>query len=374
MTCDWKCKKCKTENRGDRNKCRKCRTARAVGASEKGEAPKKPPPDHGWREVLDPKSQQMYYWNTKTNETSWTRPDIMGAAPTGTGWYGRGATGGGEKNGVERLKSQDLQYRQRPAFQQVESMDERKAARLEGANEYNVWYGKWVGEHWTADANRGPAETRCIPLRDAGMTKGDQTTNGNTFYCLYFARGGCASGEKCQFIHRIPLPEDAPRIDNMHDCFGRERHATQRDDMNGVGSFTKDCRTLYVGGLKTTKYKDARSGKDAVKDILERHFGKWGEVENINVIWNKSIAFVRYRQRISAEFAKEAMANQALDDEEILMVRWAYDDSNKVAQQAIKRSNEDAMYAAMRAQGAGPLAAPEGQGALVGPVAKKQRR
>ena len=97
-------------------------------------------------------------------------------------------------------------------------------------------------------------------------------------------------------------------------------------------------------------------------------------VENINVIWNKSIAFVRYRQRISAEFAKEAMANQALDDEEILMVRWAYDDSNKVAQQAIKRSNEDAMYAAMRAQGAGPLAAPEGQGALVGPVAKKQRR
>ena len=44
-------------------------------------------------------------------------------------------------------------------------MDERKAQRLEGANEFNVWYGKWVGEHWSAETKRTPAETRCVPLR-----------------------------------------------------------------------------------------------------------------------------------------------------------------------------------------------------------------
>ena len=36
-------------------------------------------------------------------------------------------------------------------------------------------------------------------------------------------------------------------------------------------------------------------------------------MENINLIARLSIAFVRYRHRASAEFAKEAMANQTLE-------------------------------------------------------------
>lgn len=32
----------------------------------------------------------------------------------------------------------------------------------------------------------------------------------------------------------------------MHDVFGRERHRENREDMSGVGSFSKDQRTLYV--------------------------------------------------------------------------------------------------------------------------------
>ena len=310
--------------------------------------------DHGWREVLDPKTQQMYYWNTKTQQTQWERPSEMGEAPSGTGWYGRGAAG---SKTFDRLGKEDMQYRMRPAYKQAEEMDERKAKRLEGANEFNVWYGKYVGEHWSEDQNRGPAETRCIPIRDAGMTVGDKTSKGQTYFCLYFARGNCAAGEKCKYIHRIPLQNDGVRIDNMHDCFGRDRHASQRDDMNGVGSFANDCRTLYIGGLKTTRYKNKNEGTKAIKNIVERHFSKWGEIEKTNVIWRLSICFVRYRLRISAEFAKEAMANQALDDEEVLSIRWAYDDPNSVTKKAIQRSNQDAMFAAMRAQGVGPMPA-----------------
>ena len=51
------------------------------------------------------------------------------------------------------------------------------------------------------------------------------------------------------------------------------------------------------------------------------------------------------------------MANQALDDEEVLSIRWAYDDPNSVTKKAIQRSNQDAMFAAMRAQGVGPMLA-----------------
>lgn len=49
-----------------------------------------------------------------------------------------------------------------------------------------------------------------------------------------------------------------------------------------------------------------------------------------------SIAFVRYRLRTNCEFAKEAMQNQALDGEECLNLKWAYDDPNPKAQEAIK--------------------------------------
>lgn len=51
------------------------------------------------------------------------------------------------------------------------------------------------------------------------------------------------------------------------------------------------------------------------------------------------------------EFAKEAMGNQSLDHDEILCLRWAHDDPNPVAQDAIDRANRDALFAIMQAKG-----------------------
>ena len=51
------------------------------------------------------------------------------------------------------------------------------------------------------------------------------------------------------------------------------------------------------------------------------------------------------------EFAKEAMMNQSLDHDEILCLRWAHDDPNPVAQDAINRADRDALYALMTAKG-----------------------
>ncbi|CCJ28452.1 unnamed protein product [Pneumocystis jirovecii] len=33
-------------------------------------------PDDGWNAVLDPKTQTYYFWNSKTNETTWKNPRI----------------------------------------------------------------------------------------------------------------------------------------------------------------------------------------------------------------------------------------------------------------------------------------------------------
>lgn len=54
------------------------------------------------------------------------------------------------------------------------------------------------------------------------------------------------------------------------DVFGRERHSDYRDDMGGVGSFTRQNRTLYVGRIKENRN---------TAETIERHFEEWGEIE-----------------------------------------------------------------------------------------------
>ena len=106
----------------------------------------------------------------------------------------------------------------------------------------------------------------------------------------------CAKGSECLFFHRIPTPADDARIDELSDVFGRQKHSKHRDDMNGVGSFAKPCRTLYVANLQKTKYDTNKQ----LEDSLWKHFSEWGELENCNVIHRLSIAFPRYRYRTSA--------------------------------------------------------------------------
>ena len=105
-----------------------------------------------------------------------------------------------------------------------------------------------------------------------------------------------------------------------------------------------DCRTLYIAGIIR------RDGYD-LKETITRHFSEFGEVELVNVIFRLSIAFVRFRMRCSAEFAKVAMSNQRLDEDEVLNIRWAFADPNPIAKESIARSNRDALILGLRANG-----------------------
>ena len=127
--------------------------------------------------------------------------------------------------------------------------------------------------------------------------------------------------------------------------------------MDGVGSFSQPSRTLYCGGLQCDKYVEL-NGKGmvkpclkGVKDALWKHFSEWGELEAINIVPRISAAFPRYRLRTSAEFAREAMYQQALDKKEVLLIRWAREDPNPMAKEAIERADRDALVAIMKAKG-----------------------
>ena len=69
--------------------------------------------------------------------------------------------------------------------------------------------------------------------------------------------------------------------------------------MGGVGSMMRPGRTLYIGGLSY----GAREVNEA-EEVLSRHFCEWGPLEFVNYKPKFGCAFVRYKFRASAEFAK----------------------------------------------------------------------
>lgn len=355
---DWKCGTCGADNSGRYKTCSRCREgARPEEAMvwHEGAANAATKQDHGWREALNPNTKQIYYVNYNTQETTWERPSIMGPAPLNTGWYGRGSNQEGEQLKYERKNEI---YLRRPAVAQKEAPPPDMSAAtsvLEGAGEFNIWYGRYQGQHWNKGLARGEkADTRCKVDEQAGFTKAGP----DSFFCLWFARGQCHKGEDCRFFHRVPVISDCGRLerDAAKDVFGRPRNAEHSDDMSGVSSLHDPSRTLYVSGLVRGPYEASRKTLD---ECVKRHFSEWGEVENVNVVWRLSIAFVRYRFRSNAEFAVEAMNHQSLDHEEVLNVRWAYEDPNPVAKQAAERANADAVVAALQAAATNAGAADE---------------
>ncbi|KAJ8614268.1 hypothetical protein CTAYLR_001138 [Chrysophaeum taylorii] len=349
---NWVCEECQTENYASRARCIQCRAKKKKregglvhGSAANDEATTLTA--HGeWKEIFDPSARHLYYVNTATGESQWERPKEMGPTPHASGWFGRGAAGSTAASGYER--NNDV-YVERPARRQVEYIASKNTV-LEGAYEYNIYWGKYVGDHWK-DEEREKSETRCVLATDAGYTKADKKgRRAQANFCLFFARGSCALGPECRYFHRIPAKADLERLakDEARDCFGRERHKDFRDDMTGVGAMMKPCRTLYVGGLVKAEYADPA----ALEETIWRHFGEWGELENVNLVSRLSIAFVRYRYRSSAEFAREAMSNNSLDHDENLNLRWAHDDPNPVARDASARADADALVQMMNARGA----------------------
>ncbi|KAJ3144394.1 Pre-mRNA-splicing factor [Geranomyces variabilis] len=213
----------------------------------------------------------------------------------------------------------------KPARRQI-SGPARATVNVEQGGSFNIWYNRWQGEGRRHKALE-KAERRCNMKKDSGYTKAQP----GSIFCIHFSRGCCSRGDQCQYWHRPPIPAD--REDQTHDCFGRERFREDREDMGGIGSFERDNRTLYVGNIKAPTTE--------MEEIVRRHFGDWGEIEHLNLLHHKNVAFVRYVRRYNAEFAREAMLGQSLDSNEVLNVRWATEDPNPHVKANKKRKVEE---------------------------------
>lgn len=102
--------------------------------------------------------------------------------------------------------------------------------------------------------------------RDAGLTNGSR--NKNAYFCLFFAKGMCSQGPKCNMWHRVPTTED--KLETTIDCFGRDKFTEFRQDMGGVGGFIRENRTLYVGRIAISS---------DTENVIRRQFGQFGPLE-----------------------------------------------------------------------------------------------
>ncbi|EPY50957.1 RNA-binding protein Cwf2 [Schizosaccharomyces cryophilus OY26] len=222
-----------------------------------------------------------------------------------------------------------VKRKKRPARKQIEERPEFEMEAPQQGQVYNIWYNKWSGGNREDPLkSQVKSDTRCNIEQDSGYTKADKIPG--SYFCLYFARGMCSEGSKCEYLHRLPNETDF--FNANVDCFGREKHADYRDDMGGVGSFLRQNHTLYIGGIQPT---------DDIEEVVARHFAEWGDIERIRVLNSRGIAFVTYVNEANAQFAKEAMAHQSLDNDECLNCRWATLDPNPASQARNQRRLEE---------------------------------
>ncbi|KAK5193020.1 Pre-mRNA-splicing factor [Exophiala xenobiotica] len=247
-------------------------------------------------------------------------------------------------------KTKLIRRKRRPARPQVDASTLKSEPPPQTGTIFNIWYNKWSGgDREDAQLSKTAAPSRCNIRNDSGWTAADKTPG--SYFCLFFARGICPKGHECQYLHRLPTVYDIfnPNVD----CFGRDKHSDYRDDMGGVGSFLRQNRTLYVGRIHVT---------DDIEEIVARHFQEWGEIERVRVLTGRGVAFVTYVNEANSQFAKEAMAHQALDNNEILNVRWATTDPNPLSQKReAARIEEQAAEAVRRALGARAVKEIEGR-------------
>ncbi|KAK3403295.1 hypothetical protein B0T20DRAFT_22188 [Sordaria brevicollis] len=260
---------------------------------------------------------------------------------------------------TEKKVKKIIRRKKRPARPQIDPALVKSEPPPQTGTTFNIWYNKWSGgDREDKYLSQTHAKGRCNIALDTGYTRADGVAG--SFFCLFFARGVCPKGQDCEYLHRLPTIHDIfnPNVD----CFGRDKFSDYRDDMGGVGSFSRQNRTIYIGRIHVT---------EDIEEIVARHFAEWGQIERIRVLNTRGVAFVTYSNEANAQFAKEAMAHQSLDHNEILNVRWATADPNPMAQKReARRIEEQAAEAIRRALPAEYVAEIEGKD----PEARKRRK
>ena len=136
-----------------------------------------------------------------------------------------------DKTSISSITSSDPMSK--PARLQVnpDDISDSNKPQQVGSQQFNIWWTNWSKN----DNNQAKTKLkyRVNLSNDEGYTKASKGSP----ICLFFSQGCCYLGSKCNYFHR--LPNDSDDFKQTQDCFGRDKTANYRDDMDGVGSFNK---------------------------------------------------------------------------------------------------------------------------------------
>ena len=129
-----------------------------------------------WIALYDWNSGHYYYQNLGDYTTQWEKPPEWDSIhplyiPISNynyeGFFKGSANGDDIESTVNneeenyKLSASDIEakvetFLRRPARRQMDPEESKKMHWIpEGATEYNIWYDRWVGEHWRSDKDHG---------------------------------------------------------------------------------------------------------------------------------------------------------------------------------------------------------------------------
>lgn len=126
-----------------------------------------------WMALYDWNSGLYYYQNVSDYRTQWEKPAEWDSIhplyiPANQycyhGFYNEPVNASSsDANQEENFKQSGAEVEarverllRRPARRQIDPEEREKLHWIpEGATEYNIWYDRWVGEHWRADKDHG---------------------------------------------------------------------------------------------------------------------------------------------------------------------------------------------------------------------------
>ena len=122
-----------------------------------------------WICLFDWTSGHYYYQNLNSYQTQWEKPaewDSIHPMYAPLGQYHYNDPGESTESSLDKgkrykqswndINSKIKSFLERPARRQIDPEEREKLHWIpEGATEYNIWYDRWVGEHWREGRDHG---------------------------------------------------------------------------------------------------------------------------------------------------------------------------------------------------------------------------
>ena len=117
-----------------------------------------------WISLYDWNTGYYYFQNATSSQTQWEKPpewdSVWSNYTSGSETSNCSLVGEKEEKSYKQTAGDIEQkvnlFSKRPARRQIDPEEKKKLNWIpEGATEYNIWYDRWVGEHWKGDRDFG---------------------------------------------------------------------------------------------------------------------------------------------------------------------------------------------------------------------------